>query len=450
MRAEASSRLVSRGIDLDRIIQIMKFHVPLGLTTTLIASSISIVNAGFARTASPEIALAAYAVGHTVVNVFASPIVHAQQLLVIFGKTEAGWANAKKVLLGVSAAVLGWIALMAFTPLGSLIYLDLFGAPASLMDEIALLIRICLFLPLVYALRASANASLMLQRRTSMMTTSLLVRLAVMFVMTIFLPRTSLPSIAVGTIIWVGGIGVQALAGTVFAATGRSRHVTRDEDEDACSIGDCLSVLWPLVLNGSLMMLTLPVINAGLSRTVNPERSLAVFQVAWNLAWMFVAFIQNNFRQTVVVFLENAEWLEALKKVSLWIQSAVSGLMFLLVITGGADFIMLRIIGVDADLVTDARVILLILSAFPFLCGMIEYRAGIAMRARNVGVVGLARVMDLLLLLALVFAGGTLFPTLGASMGPLGMVVGAAGNYAVLRLRGPEKLPGGLVVGEGD
>ncbi len=435
---------------MDRVIQILKFHVPLGLTTTLIASSISIVNAGFARTANPEIALAAYAVGHTVVNVFASPIVHTQQLLVIFGKTEAGWANARKVLLGVSAAVFAWIALMAFTPLGSLIYLNLFGAPASLMEEIFLLIRICLFLPLVYALRASANASLMLQRRTSMMTTSLVVRLAVMFVMTILLPHTSLPSIAVGTIIWVGGIGVQAVAGTIFAAMGRSRQVFDMDDEDASSVRDCLAVLWPIVLNGSLMMLTLPVINAGLSRTVNPERSLAVFQVAWNLAWMFVAFIQNNFRQTVVVFLENAAWLSALKRVGFWIQSAVSGLMLLLVITGGTDFIMLRIIGVDAGLVGDARLILLILSAFPFLCGMIEYRAGIAMRARDVGVVGLARVMDLVLLLVLVFAVGALFPALGASVGPLGMVVGAAGNYAVLRLRGPEKLPGGLVVGEGD
>ncbi len=444
--------LSSRGIDRDRISQILKFHVPLGLTTTLIASSLSIVNAGFARTASPETALAAYAVGHTVVNVFASPIVHTQQLMVIFGKTREGLVNARRVLLGVAVAVFAWITLMAFTPLGRFIYLSVFGAPPGILEEILVVVRICLILPVIYSMRASANATLMLQRRTSMMTTSLLIRLGVMFVMTLILPGTALPSVAVGTLIWVGGIAVEATSSTIFSLMGRSamRFAEPAEGDGGASTRDCLSVLGPLVLNGSLMMLTLPVINAGLSRTLNPERSLAVFQVAWNLAWMFVAFIQNNLRQTIVVFLDNAAWLAALKKVSFWLQSAVSGLMLFLVLTGGASFVMANIIGVDEHLVDAAWPILLILSVFPFLCGMIEYRAGVAMRARSVGVIGLARVADLATLVLMVFLVGTLFPTLGALVGPMGMVVGALANYAVLRARSPETLPGGLVVGEGD
>ncbi len=449
MRVDSRSGTASKAIDMDRILQIVKFHVPLGLTTTLIATSLSVVNAGFARTGSPEIALAAYAVGHTVVNVFASPIVHAQQLMVIFGKTREGLANARRVMLGVAIAVLVWISLMAFTRVGTFIYLSVFGAPPAIMDEILTVVRLCLFLPVIYAMRAAANASLMLQRRTSMMTTSLGIRLVAMFFMTMVLPGTALPAVAVGTIIWIGGITVEATVSTLFAAMG-SGLVFADADEDGATVRDCLAVLGPLVLNGSLMMLTIPVINAGLSRTLNPERSLAAFQVAWNLAWMFVAFIQNNLRQTIVVFLDSAAWLAAIQKVSLWIQSLVSGLMLVLVLTGATEFVLLRLIGVEQSLLADARNILLVLSVFPFICGMIEYRAGVAMRARQVAVVGLARAVDLAVLLLLVFAVGTLFPALGALVGPLGMVVGALANYAVLRWRSPQRLPGGLVVGEGD
>ncbi len=439
--SSVASDVAKRRIDLDRIIQILKFHVPLGLTTTLIASSLSIVNSGFARTANPETALAAFAVGHTVVNVFASPIVHTQQLIVIFGKTRQGLANARKVLLGVASLVLAWIALMAFSPLGSFIYLNIFGAPASLMPEILVVVRICLFLPLVYSMRAAANASLMLQRRTSMMTTSLLIRLGIMFLMTLVLPGMDIPGIVVGTVIWVGGIAVEATSSTIFAARGRIPGIVGDALAGD-SIHDCLRVLGPLVLNGSLMMLTLPVINAGLSRTLAPERSLAAFQVAWNLAWMFVAFIQNNLRQTIVVFLDSKAWQDALRRVSFWLQSLVSGLLLVLVITGGAEMVMLHIIRVEPDLIADARNIMLVLAIFPFICGMIEYRAGVAMRAREVGVVGIARAADLGMLLTLVFLVGTLFPALGALVGPLGMVVGAAANLVVLRLLGRDGVPG--------
>jgi len=371
--------------------QILRFHVPLGLNTTLIASSFTIINAGIGRTAMPQTSLAAFALGHTIINILAVMVVHSQPLLVILGLNPVSWKNARRVTIGLTVLVVMLIGVIGYTSVGDWLYMRVFGAPAGLMPEILQVARLCLILPIIYGVRATANASLMLQRRTALMSTSMIFRLGIMAFLAYILPDTNLSGAAVGATIWLSGMGVEALSSTIFAQL-QPRSGQVEIGGSPASIARCLQILWPLLLNGVSTLLIIPIINAGLARTMNPEQNLAAFQVAWSLAWMFIAFIQMNLRQTTLVFLDRPQNLAALKRVGFVLQTAVSLLLAVLVFSGLADWVLRQVVAVDPTLLAPARNILIVFILLPFVSGMFEIRAGIALRKQNTGALALASV----------------------------------------------------------
>ncbi|MFO8059563.1 MAG: hypothetical protein R6U70_02750, partial [Bacillota bacterium] len=168
---------------------VLRFHIPLGITTVLMASSHSIVNSGLARTASPEIALAAFALSHTIVNLFAAPLWSTRDMLIAFGSDKAGMRSGVRATAGIAVFVMAWMILLGFTPVGHFVYVDVFGASDALFGEILGVVRLCLAIPLIYGVRSWAQAVLMLCRKTECMTAAMIVRLIGGLIMAGYLPR---------------------------------------------------------------------------------------------------------------------------------------------------------------------------------------------------------------------------------------------------------------------
>lgn len=422
--------------EMERTSAILRFQLPLGATAVLMASSFSIMNTGLARTDHPEVALAAFALGQTVTNMFASPVWIARQLLVAFSSDGQSMRAAVRVTVGIAGLVLAWLAVLAFTPAGHLVYVRIFGAGEEIFPEVLSVVRLCLALPFVHFARVWSQAILMRQRKTSLMTWAMIARLAAMAALAVYLPGFNLvQGAAVGAAIWIMGMAVESIFCITFALPMRDEvyDSTPSEKEDPATGWDCIRFLWPLIIQGILLTFALPAINSGLARTATPERNLAVFQVAWSIAFLFIAFIYVHLSQAIVVLLEDLAWWRSLKRTGLWLAGLDSAAMLLLVLSGLSDWILLNIIGVEAHLVPPTRSVLLVMSAAPLLGGLVELRMGLAMRRQQTVLLAVAKSIDMMVLLTVIIILSTAFPALGPNAGPLAFIAGMMANYLFLR-----------------
>ncbi len=417
-----------------RMRAILRFHIPLGITSVLMASSHSIVNSGLARTPRPEIALAAFALGHTIANLFASPLWSTRDMLIAFGSDKASMRSGLVAAAGIAVFVMVWMVLLGYTPFGRFVYVDVFGAPDSLFPEILGVVRLCLAIPLIYGARAWAQAVLMLSRKTEYMTAATIARLLGGLVMAAYLPRLGLLSgTMVGAVIWIGGMALETLVCCLFVLRANGPLPSQPVEGEAASVRDCLVFLWPLTVNALLGSLVMPLINAGLSRTDDPERSLAVFSVVWSLVWALSSFLHMTLRQTVMVFLKNAHWLRVLRRFARYLQVATSACLVLMTVSGLADWLLVGAIGLEPALVGDARIVLFLLSAYPLFCGLVDLKTGVALACRRTGVIGAARAVDLVGLSSAVFLLTLVVPSWGAAIGAVATMSGLVLNYLALR-----------------
>ena len=424
-----------------RIASILGFQIPLGITAILMASGFSIMNAGLTRTPDPEFALAAFALGQTVTNMFGSPVWIARQMLLAYSTDRKSMKAALRVAAVVSALVMAWIAVLAYTPLGRIVYMDIFGASEALFPEVLSVVRICIFLPLVHFIRIWPQAILMRGRRTILMTWAMVLRLILMVIMALYLPGTGfLEGAALGACLWIAGMGSEGIFCIFFAWPHRMTVHGKEPASDAtpATERDCVRFLLPMIAQGLLMTFSLPAVNAGLARTLSPERNLAVFQVSWSIAFMFLAFIFVNLSQTVLVLLRDARWWRSLKRVGIGLAALDSVALVLFVLSGASDWVLLNAIGVEAALIPATRTVLLLMAASPFLAGFVELHSGIALKRGQTPLVGIGKGLDLTVVLLVVFGLSHFFPGLEANVGPLGFAAGLTVNYIFLRRVIPE------------
>lgn len=422
-----------------RIRGILRFHIPLGITNVLMASSHSIVNSGLARTDRPEIALAAYALGHTVGNLFCSPLWGTREMLISFGTDRRSLRSGLLATAAITGIVLAAITLLGYSGVGHFVFVTVFGAREILLPEILGVVRLCVTLPFIYSIRSWAQAALMSSRKTEHMTVAMISRLGSMLVMAAVLPGLGiLTSTMVGAVIWIAGMAVETLVCAGFALRLKGLVPEVGADGRSADVRDCFVFLGPMILNGFLGSLVMPVINAGLARTDDPERNLAVFQVAWNLAWAFCSFVHMTVRQTVLVFLRNLQWMRVLRRFTRWLQYANSTLLVLILLTRLSDWLLVDIIGLEPALLPDARTVMMLFVFYPYLSGLVDFKSGVALYARKTGVICGARIVDLAVLSGTVFLLTLVVPAWGAVIGALAMMTGISSNYGALHLMMPD------------
>src|SRR5665647_426312 len=112
---------------------LLLFFVPLGLYSTIMMSSHSVMNFGVSQAANAEIGLATFAVTMNIMNIFASPCFTSRQLLVALAHDKKSLLVTKNIMLQIAAFSLVMLAVLAFTPIGDFVFVQLFNTPKNLM-----------------------------------------------------------------------------------------------------------------------------------------------------------------------------------------------------------------------------------------------------------------------------------------------------------------------------
>ena len=415
---------------------ILRFYIPLAIATVMMAGSFSIMNSAMARTATPVAALAAFAIGQTVSNLFASPTLPGRQMLLSLGDNQAGFWNGVRVMSWVLALSLAVIAALGFSPLGQWVFIDIFGAPAGLLGQITAVARICLILPFIYTLRAASQSIIMTGQRTSYMTISMAVRIGGMLVLAVWLPKSSLvEGAAVGAVVWIAGITIEAILSAVFAARVYPELPEAPVEGRAATQRESFDFIWPLILTSLLWTLSWPAVNAGLARTVNPQHTLAVFQVTWNFGWILLAVIQMNLRQAVLIFWRNSDDSQALTlllRFTRTLGSLISGAFVIMLATGASDWLLVNVIGVEAELAVAARPVMLVIALMPFAASYLEFWTGRALRLGRTRLLGIAKGANLATMTITVFGLVAILPNIGAVAGAAAMLMGTIAELGLI------------------
>lgn len=144
------------------------FFGPLVLTSLIKTLAQPVINTGLARTASPEMALSAYAVAWGLAMIFFSPVgmFHQVPLNFIDDKDHSKTIAVRNFAIGLGVLLSAILALVSFTEIGYLILTRLIGASEAISVMAADVLKLASILPLLMVSREFYWGLLMKRRKT--------------------------------------------------------------------------------------------------------------------------------------------------------------------------------------------------------------------------------------------------------------------------------------------
>ena len=266
------------------------FFAPLVLMVELNMISKSAIHAFLARTATPDVTLAAFNAGFTFYFAITSATEVIVALTLSYLKSRADLLR----VIGFTALVLAlpWTFALAavFTTLGNDIFGGWFGlSPQGQIEARWTTGMLALSAP-VLLLRGTAFALLMLNRKTIIITISTFIRLASLGLSLLILP------------LWLEGAAIGAAAlvfcmasETVFAWFFAWKHLLAlpKERQTGDTFGGYWRFSWPLIINSSAEMGVIFAINMFLGRLSEAELAIAAFGVIHGLVGLLMGPMRN-------------------------------------------------------------------------------------------------------------------------------------------------------------
>ncbi len=443
---------------------LVRFYAPLATTAILMMASHSLGTLAMNRTAiNPALALASFSVAQALGQLFEGLTSVSRQTGMALVKDRQSWAVLVRLFKLTVAAILVVTTVIAFTPLGSVVFHVIMGAPADVAAEATKVFRIYMLLPAITALRFLHHSIIILRKKTIVTTAAMAARIAYMAVATaIFIAHPVPWEGIVGTIVLIGGIGVEALGSflagrrlvpgldTLYATGERKggRTGTSGNDEGGSVRGTPLTLAAatrfyaPLAASGFVSNLARMAISAGLARTLDPKMALAAYQVSWTIAWMFISPLQT-LHQVTLVFAKGADSSARVRRFALAVGAGGAVLIAAFCLTGAARFVLARWLDVAPELIVPALWSMGLMAGAPLIVVCSEIFTGGLLAAGDSVAIGTGRTLYVVLTTITALAGAAVLPALGAVLAPISQVVGFAGEMVFLwararRMLGPE------------
>jgi Na+-driven multidrug efflux pump len=329
-----------------RIGECYRFFLPLVLMTELNMISKSVIHAFLARTAEPDVALAAFNTAFAFYYTFASATEVTALLCLSYLNSRQNLGAVVRFMTMILSVPVGLSLLIALTPAGDWLYGDIFGtspAVAAAAREVTWIF--CLSAPVLIG-RGIAFALLMANRRTLFISGATFVRLASLTVSLLFWPEF-LDGAAIGAAALVTCMVMECLFAGLFAMK-HARALPRSAERPP-GWKPLWSFSWPLVLSQGSELGMVFTINLFLGRLSNADVALAAFGVVHGLVSLLMSPLRNLLQttQTLVVSSEDAQ---VLLRFSLQLAAVFALLALLLFNTGLQDLVLSQVMGLTPEL----------------------------------------------------------------------------------------------------
>jgi Na+-driven multidrug efflux pump len=192
-----------------------------------------------------------------------------------------------------------------------------------------------------------------------------------------------------------------------------------------------LSLWLPLAASMVIMVIEPSIVNVGLGRSADPELALAAYGVAYSVALLVEAPILMLIDASVARSADHAAF-ALVRRFTVVLGLIVTAIGLLVSATPLYGLLVVRLMGIPADVASWARPTLVILSFWPFPIAWRRTYQGVLIRANRTAVITAATGARLAVLAAALFCGLVFFPGQGAVVAGLSMVISVVVEAALV------------------
>ncbi|MBI5879793.1 MAG: hypothetical protein HZB53_19275 [Chloroflexi bacterium] len=379
---------------------------PLAASSLLMSAEMPFVNAGIARTANADVALAGFGLAATLAILTEAPVILLNSATAALAKDRATFDLLSRFAFHLIFFVTAVHFLLSFTPLYDVVLRQWMGVPDAVADACLPALRILILWPAPIGWRRSRQGLIIRLRRTHLIGAGTVVRLCF---------TVGLTLLTIGVLGWPGQIGGAAAVGTavlIEAAVitfwaGRLLVDVPTAPAPAMSYSQLLQFYLPLVVVSLLSILAQPILSTGLARAPFPTESLAAWPTLWGLASLMASFCQPM-QETTVTFAERHGALGSIRRFGMVLGLGASAVLALLAFTPLADFYFGRMIGLSDHLRGYTNQAIALMVPYPFLMSCEVMLRGFLIKQHQTAAARLAMACYVLVLGVTLAAGVTL------------------------------------------
>jgi progressive ankylosis protein len=276
------------------------FFIPLGLSASLVTISHIIINSTLVRANHSEFILASYAIAMSLFGI-------TERLGNLLRQTCSSLVRDKgsyKLMSHFSFYLIGSLMMVAFavayTPAGDFIFAKIFGAKANMVDDIKAIYQVLILVTIFSALRCLAQGVIIYNRQTKWLTIGMVIRLAAMYLLSLYFIHTGHITGVSGAMIFLIGMIVECIISFIEARS-LVRKMPEKHELKIESKNSIFKFYSPLMLSSVIVVMIGPAINIALGKTVHIELAIASYAIALSVTQLILSFF-SYIHQIVINF----------------------------------------------------------------------------------------------------------------------------------------------------
>jgi len=362
--AEQALSKVEKRLDVKTL---LFFFIPLGISASLVTFSDLIINSTLGRAGNSEFIIASYAIAMSLFEI-------TERLATLLRHTCSSLVRDKfsfNLMSKFTYYLIGCLMLIAFsvayTPVGNFIFSTIYSAEPPMVNSIKGIYQVLIVVPFFSALRCLNQGVIIYNRQTKWLTIGMGIRLAGMYLLSIYFIQTGNITGKTGAIIFLVGMMIESLISFIEARV-LVRKMPEHHDQQIKSKQSIFKFYSPLMFSSVFVVMIGPVINVFLGQTADIELAIASYAIALSVAEIFLSFI-SYIHQIVINFYTD-------HKTKVKGFSFIMGLLFFILLgifcyTTVGPFFLEKVIGVRGNLLDASiqvlRVFMLMALLFPFI-----------------------------------------------------------------------------------
>ncbi len=268
--------------------EIAWFFFPLLLNVQLMSLSHSLINAALARLAQPVLTLAGFSVAIVLHLCLASPAYQNHTIAIALVRGRRSLLGVGLYVVAVALYVSVLLALVAYTPLGRLVFERLLGVSPAIAGEARSVLAILAFLPFFTGLRGLCQGIVIRARRTGLVSLATLIRI-LSLVGFLLLGHRWFSGAAVGAFGLLACIVVETAFMGWFAWKTYSPCATESEK----GLGAIFRYALPLSFSSAMQQTVPLLISAIISRLPDSAPALAAFGIIRGFIFLLAGPMRN-------------------------------------------------------------------------------------------------------------------------------------------------------------
>ncbi|MFN7249338.1 MAG: multi antimicrobial extrusion protein MatE [Anaerobacillus sp.] len=208
--------------------QIFKFYQPLIFSSLIIVLVAPLINVFLGKTEEIELAIAAYAIAFSICQLILSSFSYIHQIVLSFHKDNSD--KVKKFIGGIGLIPVIVLAIVAFTPLGSLFIENVIGASDRLLEESLQALKFFLIMTIAFPILEYCNGLLLLRSQTKVMvfsqTTHVIFTVLILLITTSVVPHWNG---MIGSLAHSVGMAAEACVVYLFLMKGRGNDLSKEK-----------------------------------------------------------------------------------------------------------------------------------------------------------------------------------------------------------------------------